>query len=151
MTRAALGAATLGPVGLWPWGPGTLASALVALLWWTWAPSWAAWFAVAVAFAASGVAASGRAETVLGHDDDRIVIDEAAGMAVALLAAPRTLAWAGLAFLLFRLLDILKPPPIGRLQEVPGGRGVMIDDLAAGAITAALVGLGVALTGGGFG
>lgn len=131
----------LGPVGRWPWGPGTLASALVAPLWILPAPGWA-WPAALLVSTAFGTWAADRAEAVLGHDDGRIVIDEAVGMGIALLAAPRAWTGIGIAFLLFRLFDITKPPPLGRLQETPGGRGVMLDDLAAGALAAGVLALG---------
>lgn len=137
--RASTRIATLGPVGYWPVGPGTLASALVTLLWM--AAPWprVAWLGVALLWTVAGIPAGSRAERELGHDDGRIVIDEAAGMSLALLAAPRGWPYAGLAFGLFRLFDIAKPPPVGRLQRVPGGWGIMLDDLAAGGIAAALV------------
>jgi phosphatidylglycerophosphatase A len=137
--------ATVGPVGHWPWGPGTLASALVAALWWRMpAPGWA-WLAGLVAVIAVGLVTAGRAEVELGRDDGRIVIDEVAGMGLASIAVPHTLVGAGIAFALFRVLDIWKPPPIGRAQDLPGGWGVMADDLAAGAAAAVLAGLGLAL------
>jgi phosphatidylglycerophosphatase A len=139
--------ATVGPVGYWPWGPGTLASALVAILWWRVpAPGWA-WLAGIVALTTTGVIAAGRAEAELGRDDGRIVLDEVAGMGLAAIAVPHTLAGAGIAFALFRVLDIWKPPPIGRAQDLPGGWGVMADDLLAGAAAALLAGLGLALRG----
>lgn len=131
--------ATVGPVGHWPWGPGTLASALVGILWWTVpVPHWA-WLLALTAVTAAGVSVAGRAEERLGPDDGRIVIDEVAGMGVALLAVPHTLAGSALAFGVFRIFDILKPPPIGRLQDLPRGWGILADDIAAGA-AAALVG-----------
>lgn len=138
--------ATLGPVGLWPWGPGTLASALVAALWPLGLPL-AAWGAIAAGLTMIGVSAAERAERSLGHDDGRIVIDEAAGMAVALLAAPPGWRGALAAFALFRFFDIAKPPPLGRLQDAPGGWGVMLDDLGAGAAAAAVVVGGRAILG----
>ena len=134
-------------MGYWPLGPGTVASALATLAWWALPAPWFVWLGVVAAVTVMGVVAAGRAERVLGHDDGRIVIDEVAGMGIALLAAPRTWAGAVAAFALFRLFDIVKPPPVGRLQRVPGGWGVMIDDLAAGLIAAVLVAAGALILG----
>lgn len=134
-------------MGHWPLGPGTLASALVTLVWRLAPWPWSLWLALAVVITIAGTAAAGRAEPALGHDDSRIVIDEAAGMAIALLAAQRTWAGAGAAFLLFRFFDIVKPWPLGRLQRIPGGRGIMLDDLAAGAAAALLLLIVAALRG----
>jgi phosphatidylglycerophosphatase A len=147
LSRPSTWIATLGPVGYWPLGPGTVASALATLAWWALPWHWLAWLGMVAAVTAMGVVVAGRAERVLGHDDGRIVIDEVAGMGIALLASPRTWAGAAAAFALFRLFDIVKPPPVGRLQRVPGGWGVMIDDLAAGVIAAALVAAGALLLG----
>ncbi|MBW3660032.1 MAG: phosphatidylglycerophosphatase A [Gemmatimonadetes bacterium] len=141
MTRAATAAATLGPIGYWPWGPGTVASAITAALWMLPWPGWA-WSTVVAGSIVAGAAVADRAEAVLGHDDGRIVIDEVAGMGIALLAAPRGWVGAGVAFALFRFLDIAKPPPLGRLQAVRGGWGVMLDDVVAGLVGAALLTLG---------
>lgn len=142
MTRLAVPVATLGPVGHWPWGPGTLASALVAAGW-TWlAPPPLAWLAATALLAAVAIPAATAAERRLGHDDGRIVVDEAVGMGIALLAAPRGWPAAAAAFALFRILDVVKPPPLGRLQRVRGGAGVVLDDAVAGAATALAVGLG---------
>ena len=66
------------------------------------------------------------------------VIDEFAGQSIALLPAAlltgsrRVAASAIAAFVLFRLLDILKPPPIHEMQQIDGGLGILIDDLVAG-------------------
>lgn len=146
LTRLADAVATLGPLGRWPWGPGTLVSALLAALWLVPIP-WSAWAAALVVVALGGAEASDRAERTLGHDDGRIVIDEAAGMMLALLAVPHTPTGIVAAFAAFRFFDIVKPPPIRRLQAVPGGWGVMLDDLAAGAIAAVVAGLAYELAG----
>jgi len=138
VTRAALWVATVGPVGRWPLGPGTLASVLPTILWWTAPIHWWAWLLAITLLTPVGAVCAGRAEGVLGHDDGCIVIDEVAGMGVALLAVPHTLAGVLAAFVLFRALDIFKPPPLGRIQSVRGGWGVMLDDLVAGGIAAAL-------------
>ncbi len=67
-----------------------------------------------------------------GHDAGCIVIDEVVGMQLVLtLAAPTTLGLAA-GFLFFRLFDIVKPYPINRSQRLPGGWGIVADDLLAG-------------------
>jgi phosphatidylglycerophosphatase A len=142
LTRAATWTATLGPVGHWWWGPGTLASALVAVLWLALAWPWTWWLALTALFTIVGLPTTARAERVLGHDSGRIVIDEVAGMALALLAAPAGWRGAAAAFVLFRVLDIGKPPPLHALERVPGGWGVMLDDLAYGAVAGAITAAG---------
>jgi len=82
---------------------------------------------------------SGRAQTYLGEDDGRIVIDEVAGQLTALLFLPVRLDVGLVGFLLFRLFDIWKPVPIRALESLPGGSGVVADDIAAG-VAANLVG-----------
>ena len=100
----------------------------------------------ALAVAAGAVAVLG---ILLGNSAQRdfgvldpgpFVLDEVAGQLLALLPllpGPFTPAGVLLGFALFRALDILKPWPIARLEELPGGLGIMADDLAAGAIAAA--------------
>jgi len=80
-----------------------------------------------------GIWASQRVEAVLGRKNPGvIVIDEVAGMMVAVLLLPRTPGVLLCAFLLFRLFDIWKPFPAGEAQALRGGFGVVVDDLIAG-------------------
>jgi len=65
-------------------------------------------------------------------DPSKVVIDEVCGMMVSFLWIPITAATLVWGFLLFRLFDILKPPPIKRLEKLPGGYGIMLDDVLAG-------------------
>lgn len=66
-------------------------------------------------------------------DPDAIVLDEVVGFLAACIALPPGLWWLVVAFVLFRLLDILKPGPIGQLDKsLSGGLGIVLDDLAAG-------------------
>ncbi len=65
-------------------------------------------------------------------DPHEIVVDEVAGALVTFLGVPLTPAALLAGFVLFRLLDIIKPPPIRQLERLPGAAGVLADDLAAG-------------------
>lgn len=123
-------------------GAGFLGTVEGALLW-PLLPAAPGTYAAAVAAA---VAVScwicGRAERALGtHDDSRIVLDEIVGFWVAAAWLPRT--WqAGLAaFALFRFFDSVKLPPYKWLERLPGGAGVVMDDVGAGLVTNVLVGL----------
>jgi phosphatidylglycerophosphatase A len=79
---------------------------------------------------------STRAEKIFGtKDDGRIVIDEIVGYWISVLFLPRTLIVYAAAFFLFRLLDVLKPLGIRRSQDLPGGWGIVIDDVLAGLLT----------------
>lgn len=85
---------------------------------------------------ALGLISSGRMEKLLNKKDPGcIVIDEVAGMLIALSFMPYDLKIIFLAFLIFRILDTLKPYPAARLQNRHGAVGVMGDDLIAGIYT----------------
>lgn len=87
-----------------------------------------------------GIWAGGRVERVLGRKDPGvIVIDEVAGMLLAVMGLPRSLPVLITAFLLFRLFDIWKPFPARESQALTGGMGVMVDDLIAGLYTLVLI------------
>lgn len=75
----------------------------------------------------------GRAEKALGsHDDPRIVLDEVVGYWVAVAFLPRTSHMLLAGFVLFRVLDTVKLPPYRWLERLPGGLGVVADDVGAG-------------------
>jgi phosphatidylglycerophosphatase A len=98
------------------------------------------WVATLIVIGVAVWAAS-RAERIFGeHDASKIVIDEAAGYLVAVAVAPGSAAHLVPAFVLFRVFDILKPPPIGAIDRgVRGGLGVVLDDVAAGAYAAGVL------------
>lgn len=77
---------------------------------------------------------AGLAEQAIGeHDSSEIVIDEVAGMWIALLWIPPTIPNLFMAFALFRILDVVKLWPAGAIDEkMPGGAGVVLDDVVSG-------------------
>ena len=86
-----------------------------------------------------GVWATGLLSTTADHDPGRAVWDEFVGMWIACLLLPPTWYWLLAAFILFRLFDVVKPWPARRLENLPGGWGIMADDAAAGLYAAALL------------
>lgn len=72
-------------------------------------------------------------------DPSECVIDEVAGQFIACAFAPLTLLGFALAFLLFRVLDIFKPWPIYLAERLPGGLGIVADDVVAGVLAGALI------------
>jgi phosphatidylglycerophosphatase A len=131
-------------------GPGTHASLITAVFWWVLgsrlAPSWQlpVLAAAALVVTLAGIPAAAIVARESGRKDPpQVVVDEVAGQMIALLGFPYflPLTWkyllAGL--ILFRGFDILKPPPVRQLERLPGGLGIMLDDVAAGLL--ALAGL----------
>ncbi len=134
--RVALFVATVGGAGLAPVAPGTVGSVVAALLLWLIPFSRPGLLLFLVAVTAAGIWAAPRAERLLGaKDPGAIVIDEVAGLTLGLLVAPRTLPVVVVAFLLFRILDVVKPFPARAAERLPGGLGVVMDDLVAGLYT----------------
>jgi phosphatidylglycerophosphatase A len=89
------------------------------------------WTIIAFFFLACWV--SDKAQSYWGKkDDQRIVIDEIMGFFTAMMWVPGTALFIALGFVLFRLFDIIKPPPARRLEQVRGGYGVVLDDVMAG-------------------
>ena len=93
-----------------------------------------------------GALAGGRVATILGLEDPGlVVVDEVAGQWVTLLALPFTPVIAVAGFLLFRVMDIVKPWPARDLENLPGGWGIMADDLAAGVYAHLVLRVGLAI------
>lgn len=87
-----------------------------------------------------GIPAAGMVARESGEKDPGfVVIDEVAGQLLALVFAPLRWQYLLASFILFRAFDILKPPPIGSLESLPQGYGIMLDDLAAGGYALILI------------
>ena len=114
-TRWAWVAGTFFGAGLMKPGPGTWGSVAALVLWWV------------LAHAGTIVAReTGR------EDPGHVVLDEVAGQWITLIACPVDWKHALLALLFFRVFDIVKPWPARQLENLPGGWGIMLDDVAAG-------------------
>lgn len=133
--------AVLGFIGYLPLAPGTFATLLGLACFALLKPSVPVHLLILAAVSIVGTVASGVAEKMLDEkDSSHIVIDEFAGYTLSVLLLPPTLPYLIAAFLLFRFFDILKPPPIGWIEKtLPGGAGVMADDLLAGIYTNVLL------------
>lgn len=144
-------------LGLLRPAPGTWGSlpppAFALLLIWLIGPSWhvdVCLVLLAAIFTSVCIRFGAEAETHFGRKDpSAVVADEVAGQAIALLFLPWraftdtssflwNIALAGTAFLMFRAMDIIKPPPAHKLQRLTGGAGIVIDDLLAGVYALAL-------------
>lgn len=146
--------------GYWPWGPGT-AGAVVGLALWmplAFIPG-AAWALTAtlfliIVFTVLGVWSGDVAERHWGPDPSRVVMDETVGQWISMLPlcvyATGRGAWhdgrlwiaAAVSLVAFRFFDIVKPLGVRRMEALPGGRGIMADDILAG-VYAAIITLAV--------
>jgi len=141
MKSAAKILATFFGIGLFPVAPGTMASAVAALAYGFALHGlvWPLYLLLLVLLFFAGTAASGVHAAALGRPDPgRIVIDEVCGQLLALAFLPAAWAPVAVSFVLFRFFDIIKPWPIRRLEKLPGGWGIMADDIGAGLAAAAL-------------
>jgi phosphatidylglycerophosphatase A len=134
MNRLAVAIATVGGAGFAPIAPGTVGSAVGVGLYLA-TRHWPALWQVALVIVVSlvGIAAANRAATALGREDPgQVVIDEVAGQLLTLLLTGVDIWGAIGGFMLFRVFDVAKPWPVRRLERLPGGVGIMADDLMAG-------------------
>ncbi|MFH0827732.1 MAG: phosphatidylglycerophosphatase A [Candidatus Omnitrophota bacterium] len=125
--------ATFLGVGYLPFFPGTFGSAAALILFLIVKPGFIAQCVFLAVFTVLGFSFSGKAEKLFNSKDPKyIVIDEVAGMFLTLLFVPWDFNLLLIGFLLFRVLDTAKPFPAGRLQNLPGSAGIMLDDISAG-------------------
>ena len=140
LDRLAVLIATVFGVGYAPIAPGTVGSIVTVVFLGFFPFSRVGLVVFLVLVVVIGTWAAHRAERVIGgKDPGAIVIDEVAGMTLSVIAFPLTpeVLAAGLA--LFRVFDVIKPPPARESQRIKGGVGVMIDDLIAGLYALAII------------
>ena len=148
MNGLAVFIATFGYVGFFPIAPGTAGSLaalpLYALVRWSDTP--AIELVTISAVFAVGIWASTRTERALARTDPGpVVIDEVLGMLITLAFLPLSTWGIAAGFFLFRVLDVIKPFPAGRLEHLPAGLGIMADDAMAGVYAHLLLRIAVML------
>jgi len=133
--------------GYSPFAPGTAGSLVGLALFVPLAGcSWPVQLLAVAIVSVVGALAGGRVATLLGLEDPGlVVVDEVAGQWLTLVALPFTPVIAVAGFLLFRVMDIVKPWPARDLENLPGGWGIMADDLAAGIYAQLVLRVGLAI------
>ena len=132
--------ATFFYLGKLPIAPGTWGSMGALILWLFLPVTTSVHLSVILTLFVLGVYSSQQvAKYMQVHDPSEVVIDEAVGMGISLFMLPHNLDLYLIAFILFRFFDILKPSFIYQVQNLPGGWGIMLDDVLAGLFTLAIV------------
>jgi phosphatidylglycerophosphatase A len=142
--------ATFFGAGYWRRGPGTAGSLAAAAIWlacgkiaghhltmqqysWITAAAALAWLIIGIPAASLVARESGR------KDPQFVVADEAVGQWIALFAAPPNWTYAIMGLIFFRIFDVWKPFPIRKIEKLPEGWGIMLDDVAAGILAMAVI------------
>jgi phosphatidylglycerophosphatase A len=123
-------------------GGGTIAALFYCIIWLLLPATYSdsVWQLVVTFFIiAAGVICGNEVDGVWGKDSSKVVIDEVAGMAIALLFVPHKLGYVLIALALFRFFDIVKPLGIKQLEKWPKGWGVMADDILSGVYALMLI------------
>ena len=132
--------ATFFYLGKLPFAPGSWGSLGALLLWLLLPVTFSVHLSTLTILFILGVYSSNKMVKYLNNQDpSEVVIDEVVGMGVSLFMLPHSFGLYLLAFILFRILDIIKPLFIYRIQNLSGGWGIMLDDVLAGLFTFALV------------
>ncbi|MDP2939363.1 MAG: phosphatidylglycerophosphatase A [Candidatus Omnitrophota bacterium] len=123
-------------LGCFPFIPGTMGSFAGVLVYLFVADFLTAYAVMTIYILILGFAVCSQAEKLFERNDPpEVVIDEVCGMLIALFSLPKTWPIIFCAFFLFRGFDTIKPWPIDKLEKVPFGAGIMLDDIMAGVYT----------------
>jgi phosphatidylglycerophosphatase A len=145
--RIATFIASAGYVGFVPVAPGTFGSAVGLVIYAAvrWTDSIIVEGVVVLIALVIGIWSADVVEKEMGKDPGAVVIDEVLGMLVTLAFLDVTPLGAAVGFFIFRVLDVIKPYPAGRLEHLPGGPGVMLDDAMAGVYSNVMMRILIAL------
>lgn len=132
LKRLPLTIATLGYLGYLPYAPGTVGSLAALLLIILFRPSDPVLLLIFLPVFIIGTISADNVERVLGKDSPHIIIDEFCGFLLSVFLLPRRWPYLISAFILFRFFDILKPPPIKKIERgLMGGTAIVLDDIIA--------------------
>lgn len=138
--RLAAAVASCCYLGYVPYAPGTFGSLFGLGIYFLVRQSQIAVCSAALLVTIIGLLVSTRAEKIFNYKDAaQIVIDEAAGMLIALMFIPPDTWLVWFSFFLFRFFDVLKPYPLRKIQRLKGTWGIMFDDIGAGIYTSLTV------------
>jgi len=125
--------ATCFGLGYFPFMPGTVGAFVGAGIYALTASNLITHTITLLLFVIVGLFVSDKAERIMRTTDPKpVIIDDLTGMLVAFYMIPNTPTCLIIAFILFRVFDIFKPFPIGRIEKMHGGKGIMLDDIVAG-------------------
>jgi len=128
--------ATFFYIGYLPVARGTLSALAALVLYYFVKDSLLCYTLTTLFLILAGFLVSGKAENIFNKKDaSEITIDDASGMLVALFLIPQKPVYIITGFLLYRLFDITKIPPLKKIETLKGSAGVMCDDLVAGIYT----------------
>lgn len=122
--------------GYIPFAPGTFGSAAALAIYLI--PGFELLFVIipaSVVVTLAGIKIGDKFEAEYGKDPSQCTIDEVAGMWISLIAVPKTAACIIFVFIVWRIFDILKPPPASTAEKLNGGLGIMLDDVISGIYT----------------
>ncbi len=134
--------ASVGGIGFVGKGGGTIAAIVYCLIWFFLPAGYTQHnWQVLITFIIIGVGvwSSNEVDGIWGKDSSRVVIDEVAGMAIALLYVPQNIGYTIVGLVAFRFFDIVKPLGVRKTENLPKGWGVMADDVLAGMYALAFV------------
>jgi phosphatidylglycerophosphatase A len=126
-------------LGYIPIAPATFACSISIIIWYFLLSYKLVYIILALVLFILGIVFSNSLTEIWGKDPSKIVIDEYATLLLPLYFTPQRILPLALTFLLFRFFDIVKPPPLRKLENLPGGWGIMLDDLGAAIYTTVLI------------
>ena len=119
--------------------PATFSCLISIIIWYLLSPTKIPYVAITAALFVIGIYVSDDLAKSWGKDPHRIVVDEYASILIPLFFTPVRIFPLVITLLLFRFFDIVKPPPIRRLEDLRGGWGIMFDDLLAAIYTTVII------------